>query len=96
MMREIGKENNVYCKLSGMITEANFNEWTADQIEIYMELVLESFGSNRLMYGSDWPVCLVAGNYEVVKSLLTRFISKLTTIEQSNIMGGNAIKFYNL
>ena len=76
MMREIGKENNVYCKLSGMITEANFNEWTADQIEIYMELVLESFGSNRLMYGSDWPVCLVAGNYEVVKSLLNRFISK--------------------
>lgn len=96
MMREIGKENNVYCKLSGMITEANFKEWTADQIEIYMELVLESFGSNRLMYGSDWPVCLVAGNYEVVKTLLTRFISKLTTIEQSNIMGGNAIKFYNL
>jgi L-fuconolactonase len=53
MMREIGKESNVYCKLSGMITEANFKEWTAEQIEIYMELVLESFGSNRLMYGSE-------------------------------------------
>jgi len=62
LMREIAKYENVYCKMSGIITEADYNLWTPEKIHPYMELVLESFGSNRVMYGSDWPVCLVAGN----------------------------------
>jgi len=96
LMKEIGKHENVFCKLSGMITEADYHTWTAKQIEPYMNLVLETFGAQRLMYGSDWPVCLVAGNYEKVKSLTTNFIAKLSTSEQHEIMGANAINFYKL
>ncbi len=96
LMKEIAKQENVHCKLSGMITEANFNSWTPDQINPYMDLVLNAFGSDRVMFGSDWPVCLVAGEYAQVKRLVTDFISKLSLIEQAKIMGTNAIQFYNL
>lgn len=96
LMREIGKQKNVFCKLSGIITEADYKLWTPSQIEPYMQLVLEAFGPERLVFGSDWPVCLVAGNYQRVKHLVTDFISKLSESEQKQIMGMNAINFYNL
>ncbi len=96
LMKEIAKEENVYCKLSGMITEADYNSWTPEQITPYMDLVLSAFGSDRIMFGSDWPVCLVAGRYAEVKQLVTDFISKLSLIEQTKIMGTNAMQFYNL
>lgn len=96
LMKEIAKHANVYCKLSGMITEADHNAWTPEQINPYMELVLSAFGSDRVMFGSDWPVCLVAGEYVEVKQLVSDFISKLSLIEQAKIMGTNAIEFYNL
>lgn len=96
LMKEIAKYENVYCKVSGMITEADYNLWTPEQIEPYMQLVLEAFGPERLLFGSDWPVCLVAGNYQQVKSLVTDFISKLSESEQKQIMGVNAMNFYNL
>lgn len=96
LMKEIGQYENVYCKLSGMITEADFNTWTPEHIHPYMDLVLEVFGTERTMFGSDWPVCLTAGNYKQVKMLVTNFIVKTSTIEQAAIMGWNAIKFYNL
>ena len=96
MMREIAKHQNVYCKISGMITEAGYKTWTTEQVHPYMKLVLESFGAGRVMYGSDWPVCLVAGNYSMVKALVTDFISDLSQEQQNAIMGGNAAKFYNL
>ncbi|MFC4222038.1 amidohydrolase family protein [Flagellimonas marina] len=96
LMREIAKHENVYCKMSGMVTEADYVKWTAEQINPYLEHVLEAFGSNRIMYGSDWPVCLVAGTYQQVKQLVTDAIADLTTSEQENIMGNNALAFYNL
>ena len=96
MMREIAKNQKVYCKISGMITEADYKTWTPEQVHPYMKLVLESFGAGRVMYGSDWPVCLVAGNYSIVKALVTDFISDLSQEQQNAIMGGNAAKFYNL
>ena len=96
LMFEIGKLNNVYCKLSGMVTEADFKTWTPKQIHPYMDLVLNAFGANKVMYGSDWPVCLVAGNYMEVKGLVTNFIENLSHTEQEAIMGGNAVEFYNL
>ena len=96
MMREIAKNQKVYCKISGMITEADYKTWTPEQVHPYMKLVLESFGAGRVMYGSDWPVCLVAGNYSIVKALVTDFISDLSLEQQNAIMGGNAAKFYNL
>ena len=96
MMREIAKHQNVYCKISGMITEADYKTWTPEQVHPYMKLVFESFGAFRLMYGSDWPVCLVAGSYSMVKALVTDFILDLSQEQQNAIMGGNAAKFYNL
>lgn len=96
LMTQIAKQPNVYCKLSGMITEADFNHWTPEQMEPYMKLVLEVFGTKRVLFGSDWPVCLVAGNYEKVKELVTNFIITLSETEQADIMGNNAVKFYNL
>jgi len=95
-MLELGKLPNVYCKLSGMITEADFESWTPAQIAPYMSLVLQAFGARKLMFGSDWPVCLVAGNYNSVKEIVSNFIQNLSSIEQSAIMGDNAIKFYNI
>ena len=96
LMKEIAKQENVYCKLSGMITEADYNSWTPKQISPYLDLVLSAFGSDRIMFGSDWPVCLVAGGYAEVKQLVTDLISELSLIEQAQIMGTNAIQFYNL
>lgn len=96
LMTEIAKQDNVYCKLSGMVTEADFRSWTPHQIEPYMELVLKAFGTDRLLFGSDWPVCLVAGNFGEVKGLVTDFISTLTLSEQAAIMGENAVRFYDL
>ncbi len=96
LMKEIALQENVYCKLSGMITEADYNSWTPEQIIPYMDLVLSAFGSDRIMFGSDWPVCLVAGGYAEVKHLVADFISKLSHFEQAKIMGTNAVQFYNL
>ncbi len=96
LMREIAKRENVYCKLSGMITEADYQHWTIDQLLPYMDFVLDVFGPGRLMFGSDWPVCLVAGSYTQVKNTAMNFISKLSETEQLAIMGKNVIKFYNL
>lgn len=96
MMTAIGKHENVSCKMSGMVTEAEYNTWTPEQIHPYMNTALEAFGSKRILFGSDWPVCLVAGNYNKIKKLTTDFISQLSQIEQDSIMGNNAIEFYNL
>jgi len=96
LMKEIAKHENVYCKLSGMITEADFNTWKPKQIHPYMDLVLKAFGAKRVLFGSDWPVCLVAGSYTKVLHLVSQFISELSDIEQKAIMGTNAIQLYNL
>ena len=95
-MKEISKHKNVLCKVSGMITEADFKSWTDAQLNPYLETVFNAFGTDRILFGSDWPVCLVAGNYKEVKDIVTNFISKFSKAEQNAIMGENAIKFYNL
>ena len=96
LMREIANYENVVCKLSGMITEADHKQWRVDQIHPYMDLILNTFGPKRMLFGSNWPVCLVAGNYSEVKQLSINFISKLSGDEQEQIMGRNAIEFYKL
>ncbi len=96
LMKEIAKHENVYCKASGMITEAEYTTWTTTQLQRYLDLVFEVFGTDRMMYGSDWPVCLVAGNYAQVKAVVTDYIQNLNTAEQQAVMGKNAIDFYNL
>ena len=92
----LAKHKTVMCKLSGMVTEADWQSWKYEDLEPYLDTVLEAFGPERLMFGSDWPVCLVAAEYGEVIGAVERHISKLSASEQSQIMGSNAIKFYNL
>jgi L-fuconolactonase len=87
---------NVFCKISGMVTEANWTGWKNDDFYPYMDEVFESFGANRILYGSDWPVCLVAATYEQQLEIVTTYIQSLSVNEQDQIMGRNAVNFYNL
>ncbi len=96
LMAEIAKQENVYCKVSGMITEADYKSWTEAQLQPYLDLVFNAFGTERILFGSDWPVCLVAGNYSEVKHIITNYIGRFSKTEQQAVMGKNAIQFYNL
>ncbi len=87
---------NVYCKVSGMVTEADWNNWKAEDFNPYLDVVFEAFGPKRLMYGSDWPVCLLAASYQQVVNLMEEYTSKLSADEQSLFWGDNASRFYNL
>ncbi len=95
-MRAIAAAPNVYCKISGLVTEADWQRWKPADFAPYLDVVLEAFGPQRLMYGSDWPVCLLAGEYAQVKGLVTDYISRLSAAEQTAVMGGNAAAFYKL
>jgi L-fuconolactonase len=95
-MRAISKHENVYCKLSGMVTEADIKSWTYDDLAPYLDVVLDCFGPSRLIYGSDWPVCLVAATYEEQFGVLQKAIDRLSPAEKKQILGENAIRFYHL
>ncbi len=93
---QLAKFPNVYCKLSGMVTEADWKHWKEENIFPFLDVIFEAFGVNRLMIGSDWPVCKVAGEYEKVMSIVLNYIQKFPKATQDKITGLNAIKFYNL
>jgi L-fuconolactonase len=95
-IQELARRENVSCKISGMVTEADFNSWTPQQLQPYFDVVLEAFGADRLLFGSDWPVCLVATSYKNWMDLVQKSISELSKIEQAQIMGENAIRLYQL
>ena len=85
---------NVHCKLSGMITEANWSDWSTRDFTKYLDVVFESFGPDRLMFGSDWPVCKLAGSYADTVSLVEKNISGLPEKSRRSVMGENALDFY--
>jgi L-fuconolactonase len=87
---------HVSCKLSGMITEASWAGWTPSDLKPYVDRAVDIFGTERVMYGSDWPVCLLAGSYGAVKSALEEVLPRLSPAEWSDVFGGNAIRFYGL
>jgi L-fuconolactonase len=95
-IKELARYQNVFCKISGMVTEADYKTWTEDQLRPYLETVLDAFGPERLMFGSDWPVCLVACGYERWVNLVRRFMRALSLNEQAMIMGRNALIVYDL
>lgn len=95
-IKELAKRENVSCKISGMVTEADFTNWTEAQLKPYFEGVLEAFGPSRLLFGSDWPVCLVATTYPEWLTLVRKWLSKLTNSEQEQILSRNAKRIYNL
>lgn len=95
-LRELARRPNVYCKLSGMATEADLHDWTPSQLRPYADVALEAFGARRLMFGSDWPVCLLAVEYARWAKLAGEFASSLSPAEQQRLFGGTAIEAYGL
>ena len=93
-IRILASYPNVFCKVSGLLTEADWHRWTPEQFRPYLDVVFESFGPRRLLFGSDWPVCLVAGTYSQVVDLVAGFSSNLPSEDQEAIFGMNAARFY--
>lgn len=85
---------NVYCKLSGMVTEADWGQWKFSDFTFYLDTIFQAFGTDRLMIGSDWPVCLLAGSYEKNLNLVFSYIKDLPERDKEKILGLNCIKFY--
>ncbi|MCV9386838.1 amidohydrolase family protein [Reichenbachiella ulvae] len=95
-MIEVAAHDHVTLKLSGLVTEADWSNWKKEDFIPYLDFCLDHFGPDRLMYGSDWPVCLLAGSYAQVHDLIQGYISTLSESEQAKIMGGTAAQFYGL
>ena len=95
-MRAIAERPNVMCKLSGLVTEADWANWTSDDFAPYLDVVLEAFGPDRLMIGSDWPVCTLAASYGEALGLVFDWSAKFSIGERNAIMGDNARRFYSL
>lgn len=95
-LESLAKCSNVSCKISGMVTEADWHHWKPGNFSPYLDVVFEAFGVDRIMYGSDWPVCLLASKYEQQLNIVENYISKFTSSEVNKIMGLNAASFYNI
>jgi L-fuconolactonase len=95
-IRELARRPHVACKLSGMVTEADVKSWTPAQLQPYFDVVLDAFGPGRLLFGSDWPVCLAGVTYPAWKSTVEQILQTMSENERSAIFGGNAIRLYRL
>ena len=95
-LTKIAKLPNVWCKLSGLVTEADWQNWSPQDLKPFVEVALECFGPQRLMFGSDWPVCLLAAEYDRVLDSMQMLLSELSEDERKLIFAGNAMDFYRL
>jgi L-fuconolactonase len=95
-MRAVAAYPNVSCKVSGMVTEANWSSWTNEDFTYCLDVVVEAFGINRLLFGSDWPVCLVAASYQETCNIIHRYFMQFSIAEQEKLWGKNAVNFYHL
>ncbi|NYF79398.1 amidohydrolase family protein [Granulicella arctica] len=95
-MQELGRRENVWCKLSGMVTEADWATWDEASLRPYLDAAVEAFGPSRLMVGSDWPVCLVASEYGRWFEVLRTYFAGFSETERAAVFGGNAVEVYGL
>lgn len=95
-IRAVAQYNNVWCKVSGMVTEADWKNWKTEDFTPYLDVVFDAFDIDRVMFGSDWPVCQVAASYGKMKGILDQYTSALPVTEQAMFWGGNAVDFYNI
>jgi L-fuconolactonase len=95
-VKAISANPNVFCKLSGLVTEADWLRWTPEDFTYYLDVVFDAFGPGRLMFGSDWPVCLVAASYRQVRELMENYMGRRAPADGPKIFGENAIRFYGL
>jgi L-fuconolactonase len=96
LIKEMSQHPNVFCKISGLFTETKWKQWSASDFYPYLDVVFESFGMDRLLFGSDWPVILLSGIYVQWKSLLEKYMENYTEEDRLKVFGLNAIQFYNL
>jgi len=95
-IEKLGQQKNVFCKISGLVTEANWKNWEAADFEPYLTVIKKAFGMDRLIYGSDWPVCLVASGYKEQYAIYKQCFSDSSSLEIENLFGGNAKRFYQI
>ena len=95
-MRKVASINGIHCKISGMITEADQQSWIADDLRPYVHHILGMYGTDRLMFGTDWPVCTLAGEYQTVADTTRGILNSLSHTAKSDVFGGTAIRFYRL
>ncbi|MEO6923207.1 MAG: amidohydrolase family protein, partial [Bryocella sp.] len=95
-IRELARCENVWCKLSGLTTEADWTRWSTSDLRPYLDTCVEAFGPKRVMVGSDWPVCLVATEYARWWKVLEEYFAEFSEEERHNLFGLNALEFYNI
>ncbi|MEX2591977.1 MAG: amidohydrolase family protein [Anditalea sp.] len=95
-METIADEKNVYCKISGMVTEASWKDWQKKDFFPYLDVIFKSFGIDRVMFGSDWPVCLLAGDYQAVLDIIVQYTRDFSDQDKLKIFYKNAVDFYRL
>lgn len=95
-LRALAEFDNVFCKLSGLVTEANWNKWLPGDLFPYLDIAVETFGPDRLMIGSDWPVCTLAGNYGDVMGVVIDYAARLSPSEQDDLLGKSCARFYQI
>ncbi len=95
-IRILAQHPGIYCKFSGLITEADHKKWKTDHLLPYLEIAAEYFGTDRICFGTDWPVCLLAGSYTNVIEVIETFANQLNTADKNKLFAENTMKFYNL
>jgi len=95
-MEQLSAFENVYCKISGMVTEADYHHWKPADFTPYLDTTVNAFGTKRILYGSDWPVCLVAAEYMDMLNIVKTYFASFTETEQQDFFGNNATRFYQL
>jgi L-fuconolactonase len=95
-LKQLAKFPNVCCKLSGMVTEARWNQWKPDDFQRYIEVVFNAFGPDRVMIGSDWPVCTLAADYKSAMSIVMNYVQQFPADVQAGVLGENCARFYGI
>jgi L-fuconolactonase len=96
LISELAEFPGVYCKVSGLVTEADWKNWQTEDFRPYLDTVFEAFGADRILYGSDWPVCTVAASYKDVFDIVNSYIEQFSPDDQNNILGENTVRLYRL
>jgi L-fuconolactonase len=95
-IRRLAQASNVYCKVSGLVTEAACRQWEEKDFHPYLDVVFDVFGVERLMIGSNWPVCLLSADYQQAISIINHYLAPFSAAERGKVLGENAVKFYNI
>jgi len=95
-IQRLAQFSNVSCKISGMVTEADHSQWKPSDFIPYLDIVFDAFGENRILFGSDWPVCLLAASYQEVYQLITDYTANFSLEQRDKLFGANAERFYNI